>query len=143
MKKLHLLFLLLSFTSFSFSQYLLKEGYITLEPLENIKKSFTYESLRLYPLISGEQFHKAHEGIGNYTNLEEALTNNKIIITERIYPPISIIILNPIIIRHIIIITNTSVIPIINLVLNCRFFMRFYIGSTQLRKGLQKRLKYG
>jgi len=40
--------------------------------------------------------------------------------------------------RQIIITTNTKVMPIINLVLNCRFFMEFFIGSTQLRKVVKK-----
>ena len=84
MKRLKILLILFLFYGISFSQYLLKDGYIAVESFENVKNSFSYKNLRLYPLKVGEFFIQAHKNIGNYLNLEEALKENKIKITETI-----------------------------------------------------------
>ena len=43
---------------------------------------FTFKNLRLYPVIANETFFKAHEDVGNYMTLQEALETEKVIITE-------------------------------------------------------------
>lgn len=64
------------------AQYALKDGFITLKKENTQILSFTYKNLRIYPLIAGDSFRAAHREIGNYTNLQKALTENKIQITE-------------------------------------------------------------
>jgi len=68
---------------FVFSQYVLQEGFISLETNEKVHDNFTFKHLRIYPLIGGDQFQDAHQDIGIYTNLEEALEQKKVIITEK------------------------------------------------------------
>ena len=84
MKRLKLLLILFLFYGMSFSQYILRDGYIELESFENVKSFFSYKNLKLYPLKAGDLFLQAHKNIGNYLNLEEALKENKIRITETI-----------------------------------------------------------
>jgi len=66
-----------------FSQYILQEGFISLETNEKIHEDFTFKNLRIYPLMGGEHFQEAHRDIGDYTNLEEALEKEKVLITEK------------------------------------------------------------
>ena len=68
-------------------QYLLEEGYISTDLFERAKYDFTYKNLRIYPLTGEELFKMAHADIGIYTNLEEALKENKIRITEKTADP--------------------------------------------------------
>ena len=65
-----------------FSQFVLKEGYLSLLPKDKAEQSFKYKNLVLYPILGGNQFvrdsYKA-----NYTLLEEALKQKKVVITEK------------------------------------------------------------
>lgn len=45
-------------------------------------KPYTYENLRLYPIHAKENFTNANKNIGKYTPLNEALTKEKVKITE-------------------------------------------------------------
>jgi len=83
MKKLSLITALAIIPFFVFPQYVLKEGYISTNLFEKANDHYTYENLRIYPLTGGEYFVEAHADIGAYTNLEEALTEEKILITEK------------------------------------------------------------
>jgi hypothetical protein len=71
----------------AFPQYILEEGYISTDLFEKANANFTYKNLRIYPLIAGDYFKTAHSDIGTYTNLEEALKENKIRITEKTADP--------------------------------------------------------
>ncbi|MEZ5196523.1 MAG: DUF6569 family protein [Bacteroidales bacterium] len=75
--------LLLAFPCFAFSQYILKEGYISLEANENVHRDFTFKNLRIYPLLGGNEFQAAYSDVGSFTNLQEALENEKVIISEK------------------------------------------------------------
>ncbi len=81
--KRSIVFLLLVIPFIAFSQYLLEEGFISLETNDKVHNNFTFKNLRIYPLIGGEHFREAHQDIGIYTNLEEALKQNKVVITEK------------------------------------------------------------
>ena len=83
MKNLKFIFLFVFIPILSYSQYVLQEDYISLHPNTTTGNEYTFKNLRIYPLIGGELFQKAHEGIGSYTNLEEALKKDKILITEK------------------------------------------------------------
>lgn len=78
------LLLFLIFPIFVFSQYLLKQGYISLEANDRVHENFTFKNLRMYPLLGGEEFKIAHKSIGQYINLEEAIKENKVILTEKV-----------------------------------------------------------
>lgn len=82
MKRL-IIFLLLVLPFFAFPQYILKEGFISLETNERVHDNFTFKNLRIYPLIGGIDFQAAHSDVGQYTNLKEALENDKVIISEK------------------------------------------------------------
>jgi len=81
--KRSIIILITIYPFFVFSQYVLQEGYISLETNDKIHEDFTFKNLRIYPLIGGEHFQDAHQDIGDYTNLEEALKQEKVIITEK------------------------------------------------------------
>jgi len=83
MKRSKILLTVLLIPFLSHSQYILQKGFISLESFEKVKTSFTYKHLRIYPLIGGENFQEAHRDIGQYTNLEEALNEGKVLITEK------------------------------------------------------------
>lgn len=78
-----LILVILFLPFFAFPQYLLQEGYITTDLFEKANKDFTYKNLRIFPLTAGEYFLTAYSDIGTYTNLEKALKEKKIKITEK------------------------------------------------------------
>ena len=83
MKQIILLFTIVSLSMhISFSQYNMEEGYIGTISENNVKTSFTFKNLRIYPLIAGDKFKDAHKEIGKYTTLKESLEQKKIKITE-------------------------------------------------------------
>jgi len=49
---------------------------------EQFDVSFSYESLRLFPIIAGDAFIEQHKDLGKFTLLKDAIEQNKIIITE-------------------------------------------------------------
>ncbi|MDB0062721.1 hypothetical protein N9F27_01345 [Crocinitomicaceae bacterium] len=44
--------------------------------------SYSFENLRLYPIIANSGFHAEHKDLGNFVLLKEAMDKKKIIITE-------------------------------------------------------------
>ncbi len=83
MKRLKLICLFAFIPILSFSQYVLQEGYISFVPYTESGGKFTYKNLRIYPLMGGELFHRAHEGLGDYVSLENAIEDDKVLITEK------------------------------------------------------------
>ena len=83
MKRSKFLLTVLLIPFLSYSQYILEEGFIGLESFDKVETYFTFKNLRLYPLTGGENFQAAHCSIGQYTNLEEALNEGKVLITEK------------------------------------------------------------
>jgi len=49
---------------------------------EQFDLSFSYENLRLFPIIAGDAFIEQHKDLGKFTLLKDAIEQNKIIITE-------------------------------------------------------------
>ena len=49
---------------------------------EQFDLSFSYENLRLFPIIAGDVFIEQHKDLGKFTLLKEAIEQDKIIITE-------------------------------------------------------------
>ena len=84
MKKLIFVIVLLSFTSLHpcFSQFVMKDGYLSILPQDKSEQGFKYKNLVLYPILGGNKFiHEAHKS--NYLSLEEALKQKKVKITEK------------------------------------------------------------
>ena len=46
-------------------------------------KAYTYENLRLYPVHANDAFRKQFKNVGNYLSLPEAISKNKVRITEK------------------------------------------------------------
>ncbi len=55
---------------------------LKMEESPMIKDLFTYKNLKLYPITCNDKFLKAHEGLGEYTTLSEALETDQLWITE-------------------------------------------------------------
>jgi hypothetical protein len=68
----------------SFSQYNMEKDYIETISENQANTSFTYKHLRIYPLIAGDKFKEAHNDIGKYTNLKEALDKKQVTISETV-----------------------------------------------------------
>jgi len=65
----------------SYSQYILKEGYLSMLPKSNAEQAFKYKNLIFYPIIGGEHFtHQLKSS--NYLPLEDALKQKKVRIVE-------------------------------------------------------------
>ena len=67
------------------SQYKLSENYLTYKKnatQEDLKK-FTFENLRLYPIIANDSFKTAFRNLTKFTPLKKALAEKKVIITEK------------------------------------------------------------
>jgi hypothetical protein len=48
----------------------------------NYNISFSYENLRVYPILANDNFLTSHKDIGNFTILKDAIEKKKILITE-------------------------------------------------------------
>ena len=48
----------------------------------NFNLSFSYDNLRLYPIIANDTFLAEHNNIGDFTLLKDAIEKDKILITE-------------------------------------------------------------
>jgi len=83
MKTIIILALLLP--AFSFSQYKLSENFLgynkAATPTE--LKKFTFENLRLYPIIAKDSFKIAFKDLSKFTPLKKALEQKKVVITEK------------------------------------------------------------
>jgi hypothetical protein len=77
-----LLFLLVFIPFNSFSQFVLKEGYLSLLPKDKIEQDFKYKNLVFYPIIGGNNFISQNYNYSHYTSLEDALKSKKVQITE-------------------------------------------------------------
>jgi hypothetical protein len=83
--KNNILIFVLSFSYLiTFCQYKLQEGYLEVPTENDTIQYLEYKKLRLYPLRGGVHFRKAHAGLSDYTNLQKALNEEKVIITEAI-----------------------------------------------------------
>lgn len=67
---------------FSFSQYTYTNIQVKYTDT-NVAKSNTYENLRLYPVYANTGFRTVFKTVGKYVTLQEAITKNKIKITEK------------------------------------------------------------
>lgn len=78
-----LLVTLSMFSSFNlFSQFVLKDGYLSLLAKDKAEQSFKFKNLILYPILGGAHFmHETNNS--SYTSLEDALKQKKVIITEK------------------------------------------------------------
>jgi hypothetical protein len=82
MKKSLVFILLFCFVSQAFAQYnadnlQLKRG-VKSKKIE----AYSFDKLKLYPIYANDEFEKAHQDLGKYTSLKDALASKKIIITE-------------------------------------------------------------
>ena len=80
MKNLTILFLLFILAVSAQAQYNTDNLSITEEFTE--VDLYTFKNLRLYPIYANEVFFKAHEMVGDYLTLKEALETKKVIVTE-------------------------------------------------------------
>jgi hypothetical protein len=80
--KMLILFISLSLSGNLSAQYTYNHLDVKLSFTETELKYFTYENLRLYPVKSKESFRKEFQTVGKYMTLQEAITKNKIKITE-------------------------------------------------------------
>jgi hypothetical protein len=83
MKTITIIALLIPFITFS--QYKLSENYLSYHKNaspEDLKR-FTYENLRLYPIIAKDSFKLSFRNLTKYTSLKQALAEKKVIITEK------------------------------------------------------------
>ena len=80
MKNLTILFLLFVLAVSAQAQYNTDNLSITEEFTE--VDLYTFKNLRLYPIYANEVFFKAHETVGDYLTLKEALETKKVIVTE-------------------------------------------------------------
>ncbi|MCH8903054.1 MAG: hypothetical protein IIA45_03975 [Bacteroidetes bacterium] len=78
--KTHLTYLLLLITLSVSAQY----NWDNLGLLEEtqVNELYTFQSLRLYPILANQVFEQAHQNVGNYVTLKEALEQDKVLITE-------------------------------------------------------------
>jgi hypothetical protein len=77
-----LLILSVCLSSSLFSQFVLKDGYLSILAKDKAEQSFKYKNLILYPIMGGNQFvHESYNS--NYTSLEDALKQKKVRITEK------------------------------------------------------------
>jgi hypothetical protein len=69
----------------SFSQYKLSDNYLGYNKNANSAelKKFTYENLRLYPIIAKDSFKLAFKNLTRFTPLKKALEQKKVVITEK------------------------------------------------------------
>jgi len=80
MKNLTILFLIFVLSITVHAQYNTDNLSITEEFTE--VDLYTFKNLRLYPIYANEVFFKAHETVGDYLTLKEALETKKVIVTE-------------------------------------------------------------
>ncbi len=68
-----------------FSQYKLGENYLVYNKNASSGdlKKFTYENLRLYPIIARDSFKVVFRNLTKFTPLKQALAQKKVIITEK------------------------------------------------------------
>jgi hypothetical protein len=83
MKTITFVALLLPFTIFS--QYKLSENFLVYNKNASTTdlKKFTYENLRLYPVIARDSFKLAFRNLARFTPLKQALAQKKVVITEK------------------------------------------------------------
>src|SRR5688500_10703019 len=55
---------------------------LTVSPDESSVIPLTYKNLRLVPVHANDIFLLSHQGLGNYTNLKDAIEGGKIVISE-------------------------------------------------------------
>ena len=78
-------FIALLFPLAVFSQFKLSENFLVYNrnpSTDNLKK-FTYENLRLYPVIARDSFKLAFRNLTKFIPLKQALAQKKIVITEK------------------------------------------------------------
>ena len=80
MKKL--LFILVLAPFLSSAQYTYKNLEVNYLEKPNESSAFTFGNLRIYPVRAKESFKKEFSSVGKYMTLQEALTKNKVKITE-------------------------------------------------------------
>ena len=75
----------LLFPLISFSQYRLGENFLSYNKNANTTelKRFTYENLRLYPIVASDSFKMVFKDLPRFTPLKKALEQKKVIITEK------------------------------------------------------------
>jgi hypothetical protein len=76
------LFLLVLIPLQSFSQFVMKEGYLSLLPKDKVEQEFKYKNLVFYPILGGSSFVKQNNNYSHYTPLEDALKARKVRIME-------------------------------------------------------------
>ena len=67
-----------------FSQYTYKNLDVKFAMTETEQKNYTYQNLRLYPILARQSFTDTFKTVGKYMGLKEALTKRKVIIQEQI-----------------------------------------------------------
>ena len=77
MKAITFIALLLPVTIFS--QYKLSGNFLDY----NKQRSYTYENLRLYPIIARDSFKLVFRGLTKFIPLKQALEQKKVLITEK------------------------------------------------------------
>jgi len=82
MKKI-LLVSLLTLPFICMAQYTYKNLNVNYLETNDVAKNYTYENLRLYPVYAKESFKTEFKNIGKYMTLQDALSKNKIKITEK------------------------------------------------------------
>jgi hypothetical protein len=78
-----LLAMVMALPFFCFSQYTYDNINVDFLTKLGAAESYTYKNLRLYPVRSKESFRQQFRTVGKYITLQEALTKNKIKISEQ------------------------------------------------------------
>jgi hypothetical protein len=86
MKKHLLIFAFLGMAITAFAQY--NEDNLNLETERQAE--FTFQNLRLYPILANDIFRSAHRDIGQYTTLSQALETKKVVIYEQGSRPVDL-----------------------------------------------------
>jgi hypothetical protein len=78
-------FIALLFPLAIFSQYKLSDKFLVYNKSASVAdpKKFTYENLRLYPIIAQDSFRLAFRNLARFTPLKQTLAQKKVVITEK------------------------------------------------------------
>ena len=50
---------------------------------EKTRQAITFKNLQLFPVYANDAFEQAHDGVGNYVGLKDALADEMVVITEK------------------------------------------------------------
>ena len=83
MKTLSLTTFLVFFFAWANAQYNTHNLSLDKNAASKQNNSYIYKNLQLYPIRANKDFARAHESVGDYDNLQQALDSGKIVIAEK------------------------------------------------------------